>query len=234
VLIRTRRHPNERLLVLAALGAASAVCVALEVGREARYGTTDFRFLLWNLFLAWIPFVLALVVYDRYRRGAELVRLAPAALLWLLFLPNAPYIFTDFIHLSAGPRTPLWLEGVVLSAFAWTGVLLGFVSLYLVHAVVRHRFGARAGWATALSALTLTSAGVYLGRVLRWNSWDLLIRPGRRLAEVAPRLTDPASLTRAGAVTFALTALLIATYAAFYALIGLRLEPELRRSSSSR
>ncbi len=228
--IRTRRHPNERLLVLGALGLASAICVALELLRELHLGATGFRFLLWNLLLAWIPFAFALVVYDRYRRGVPLARLAPAALIWLLFLPNAPYIFTDFIHLSAGPRSPLWYDGTVLSAFSWTGVLLGFVSLYLVHAVVRHRFGVLAGWATALAALTLTSAGVYLGRFLRWNSWDLIVRPGRRLGEIAPRLTDPAALTRAGATTLLLTVLLVATYGAFYALVGLRLEPRLERA----
>lgn len=233
--IRTQRHPNERLLVLAALGAASVLCVALELLREARFGAHGFHFLLWNLFLAWVPLLFALVVYDRYRRGVRLVRLAPGLALWLVFLPNAPYIFTDFIHLSAAPQTPLWFDGAVLSAFAWTGVLLGFVSVYLVHAVVRHRFGLRAGWAGAFGALALTSAGVYLGRFLRWNSWDMLVRPGRRLAEVAPRLTDPAALTRAGAATLLLTMLLAATYVVFYALIGLRLESELtRRSSSSR
>src|SRR2546421_10779025 len=96
--IRSRRHPNERLLVLAALGVASAICIALELVRERHFGATGFRFLYWNLLLAWIPFVLSLVVYDRDRRGTELVRLGPAAALWLLFLPNAPYIFTDFIH----------------------------------------------------------------------------------------------------------------------------------------
>jgi uncharacterized membrane protein len=231
VRIRPQRHPNERLLVLGALGLATAICVALELLRELHFGVTGFRFLFWNLLLAWVPFVLALVVYDRYRRGTRLVRLAPAALLWLLFLPNAPYIFTDFIHLSADPSSPLWFDGVVISAFSWTGVLLGFVSLYLVHAVVRHRFAPPVGWAVALGALTLTSAGVYLGRVLRWNSWDLIVRPGRRLAEIAPRLTDPAALTRAGATTLLLTALLAATYGAFYALVGLRLEPRLERPS---
>ena len=82
-----------------------------------------------------------------------------------------------------------------------------------------------------LGALALTSAGVYLGRFLRWNSWDLLVRPGRRLAEVAPRLTDPAALTRAGAATLLLSAFLVATYAAFYALVGLRLELRPERSS---
>jgi uncharacterized membrane protein len=229
VRIRTEHHPNERLLVLAALAAASVLCVSLELFRETYYGTNGFHFLLWNLFLAWVPLLFALLAYDRYRRGVPLVRLAPALALWLVFLPNAPYIFTDFIHLTADPQAPLWFDGIVLSAFAWTGALVGFVSLYLVHAVVRHRFGLRVGWAGAFAALALTSAGVYLGRFLRWNSWDVIVRPGRRLAEVAPRLTDPAALTRAGATTLLLTVLLAATYALFYALIGLRLEPELRR-----
>src|SRR5581483_5121717 len=136
--IRTRRHPNERLLVLAGLGLASLLCVGLAAAREVRFGDGSLRFLAWNLFLAWIPLLLALVVYDGYRRGSSLPVLGPALALWLLFLPNAPYLVTDFIHLAPQPPVPLWLDGVVLSAFAWTGLLLGFVSLYLVHAVVRH------------------------------------------------------------------------------------------------
>src|SRR5262249_40204331 len=167
--IRSRRHPNERPLVLAGFALASAICVALELYGEARYHATGMRFLLWNLFLAWIPLLLALALYDLYRRGSRSTLFAPIGALWLLFLPNAPYIVTDFIHLDALRRTPLWLDGITLSAFAWTGILLGFVSLYLVHAVVRHRFGARVGWEAVLVALALTSAGVYLGRVLRWN-----------------------------------------------------------------
>ena len=226
--IRTRRHPNERQLVLVGLGLASAVCVALELFREVHFGAHGFRFLLWNLFLAWIPLLLALGIYDRYRHGTQMLVLAPAAALWLLFLPNAPYIVTDFIHLAPAPPAPLWLDGAILSAFAWTGILLGFVSLYLVHAVVRHRFGARSGWATVLGALALTSAGVYLGRFLRWNSWDLLVRPGQRLGQVLPRLSDVASIAHAGAVTLLLTGALAATYLAFYALVGLRLDPARR------
>jgi uncharacterized membrane protein len=226
--IRTRRHPNERQLVLAGLGLASLLSVALELLREVHFGTAGFRFLLWNLFLAWIPLLLALALYDRYRRGSRLVVLVPPAALWLLFLPNAPYIVTDFIHLSPAPLVPLWLDGVILSAFSWTGLLLGFVSLYLVHAVVRHRFGARIGWAVVLAALAPTSAGVYLGRFLRWNSWDLLVRPGARIAELAPHLTDTSRVAHAAAVMLLLTGLLAATYVAFYALVGLRLEPTRR------
>jgi uncharacterized membrane protein len=226
--LRTRRFANERLFVLLALGLASASCLALELVRERHFGRLDYRFLVWNLILAWIPLMLALFAYDRYRRGTSVIRLVPALVLWLLFLPNAPYIVTDFVHLSAMPSTPLWFDGVEVSAFAWTGILLGFVSLYLVHAVARHRFGAQAGWSGVLAVLGLVSAGVYLGRVKRWNSWDLLTQPSRRLAQLQlhSHLVDPASLGRAFAATLGMTVLLALAYFVFYVLMGTRFEPE--------
>src|SRR5438067_13022262 len=224
--MRTRRHPNERFLVLAGLSMASGLCVALELFRERHFGDLDFRFLLWNLMLAWIPLVLALVVYDSYRRGVRIALLTPAVLAWLLFLPNAPYIVTDFVHLSPSAPAPLWFDAVVISSFAWTGVLLGFASLYLLHAVVRHRFGTRLGWAAAFVALALTGVGVYVGRFLQWNSWDLVFRPGQRLAEIAPGLGQTTALVHASAVSLLLTALLALTYLAFYALVGLTVDPE--------
>ncbi|HEY7603146.1 MAG TPA: DUF1361 domain-containing protein [Gaiellaceae bacterium] len=228
--LRTRRSPNERLVVLAGLGVASALCLGLELVREHRYGAYDFRFLIWNLILAWIPLLLALLVYDRYRRGRSLLVLAPALVLWLLFLPNAPYIVTDFVHLSARSPSPLWLDGVEVSAFAWTGMLLGFVSLYLVHAVARHRFGPVPSWIGVLGVLALVGVGVYLGRVKRWNSWDLLTQPGARLAQLHAHIDDPASLTRAVAISLAVTCLLAAAYLVFYVLMAVRLEPVGRRT----
>ena len=229
--LRTRRSQNERLVVIAGLGVASALCLGLELVREHRYGAYDFRFLIWNLILAWIPLLLALLVYDRYRRGRSLLVLAPALVLWLVFLPNAPYIVTDFVHLSAGSPAPLWLDGVEVSAFAWTGMLLGFVSLYLVHAVARHRLGAVPSWVGVLGVLTLVSVGVYLGRVKRWNSWDLLTQPGARLAQLHAHLGDPASLTRAVGISLAVTCLLVAAYLVFYVLMAVRLEaPATRRA----
>ena len=212
--------------MLAGLGLASALCLALELFRERHFGATGYRFLRWNLFLAWIPLVLALVAYDRYRRGSSISRLAPALVFWLLFLPNAPYIVTDFIHLSSTSEAPLWFDGVMVSAFAWTGVLLGFVSLYLVHAVARHRFGGAIGWSGVFGALALVSIGVYLGRFKNWNSWDLLVRPGVRLAELHARLADPSSLGRAIGATLGLTLLLTLAYLVFYVLMGARFEPQ--------
>jgi uncharacterized membrane protein len=222
--MRIRRFGNERLVVLVALGVASALCLGLELVRERHFGAMGFRFLVWNLILAWIPMLLVLFVYDRYRRGTALVRLAPLAALWLLFLPNAPYIVTDFVHLSAATPAPLWFDGVELSAFAWTGMLLGFVSLYLMHAVARHRFGGMIGWIGVVAVLALVSAGVYLGRVKRWNSWDLLTQPGSMVAQLHEHLADSASLGRAVGVTLAMTLLLALAYVVFYVLIGVRLE----------
>jgi uncharacterized membrane protein len=224
--LRTRRLRNERLVVLSSLGGASALCLVLELVRERGYAA-DFRFLVWNLFLAWVPLALALVVYDGYRRGATLVRLAPALALWLLFLPNAPYIVTDFVHLSASSRAPLWFDGVELSAFAWTGMLLGFVSLYLVHAVLRHRFGVLLAWCSVLCVLALASVGVYLGRVRRWNSWEVLTQPGAKLAEVQAHLGDPAALAKVFAGTIVVGGLLTAAYLVFYVLMGARIEQDL-------
>jgi uncharacterized membrane protein len=223
--LRTRRFSNERLVVLTALAVASGLCLGLELVRERHYGALDFRFLAWNLLLAWVPLVVALLAYDRYRRGTALLRLLPALGLWLLFLPNAPYIVTDFVHLSADSRAPLWFDGIELSAFSWTGMLLGFVSLYLVHAVVRHRFGGAAGWLGVLPVLALVSAGVYLGRVKRWNSWDLLTQPGTKLAELHAHLGDLTAVGRAVGATIGLTLLLTLAYLVFYVLMAARLEP---------
>jgi len=228
--MRTRRLPKERLVVLTGLGVASLVCVALELFRERHYGEYSFRFLLWNLELAWIPLLLAIVVYDCYRRGTSLVLLSPAIAFWLLFLPNAPYIATDFVHLTASTVAPLWFDGVVIASFACTGVVLGCVSLYLLHTVARDRFGPAVGWVAAFATLVAAGAGVYIGRFLQWNSWDLVVRPGQRLPEIARNLDQAPVLVHAAAITFVVTGLLAATYLAFYyTLAGLRIDAEPRR-----
>ena len=197
--------------MLAGLGVASALCLGLELVRERHYDAYGFRFLIWNLFLAWIPLLLALLVYDRYRRGRPLLgswrrRSCSGCCSCRTRRTSSP---TSSTSRRVSPA-PLWLDGVEVSAFAWTGMLLGFVSLYLVHAVARHRFGAAAGWVGVFGVLGLVSVGVYLGRVKRWNSWDMLTQPGARLAQLHAHLADPASLARAAAVTVAVTVLLTA------------------------
>ena len=207
---------RRRRAIYAALALLSLFSVALIITRYVYSNEQLFGGLIWNLFLAWIPFGLSIVIYDRHRAGAGPLSLLPLAGLWLLFLPNAPYIVTDFKHLAPSPAVPLWVDVVVIAAPAWTGMLLGFLSLYLVQAVVRSLVGARVAWVTAVAVLGLASFGIYLGRVLRWNSWDVLTDP-RLVSQLGGVAAEP----RAVAMTILLAGFLTLSYLVVYALLRL-------------
>jgi uncharacterized membrane protein len=216
------RYANQRLVIVGALSVATSICVAFEWFREWYFGATGFRFLLWNLFLAWIPVVLALIIYAHYLRGRSPDRMLIPGLIWLLFLPNAPYLFTDFIHLSPTAGVPLWFDGTVLSAFAWTGALLCLVSVYFLHSAIRNWYGAFQGWMTVLVVLIFTSVGVYFGRFLRLNSWDVLVHPGRIVRQLTSSFNEPWTVIRGGTATVVVATMLAVTYVTFYAVISLR------------
>jgi uncharacterized membrane protein len=211
---------GRRTLAIVALLAASALCVAMVEIRTRETGDAYYRFLVWNLILAWVPLVLAVVAYGRARRRLDLT-LALPLVPWLLFFPNAPYLLTDFIHLGAGPA-PLWYDALMLSAFAWTGLLLGFASLYLVQLILRRAFGPVAAWLGVLLALSLGSIGVYVGRFIGFNSWDALLHPIRVAEVVNDQLaTVP---TRTAAALLALVAFLSVGYLVVYSFTALELE----------
>jgi uncharacterized membrane protein len=211
-----------RALAVFSLVAASLLCIATVEIRTQETGDPYFRFLVWNLILAWIPLAFALAAYVRARTredAAVFVLLVP----WLLFFPNAPYLLTDFIHLGEGPA-PLWYDALMLSAFAWTGLLLGFASLYLVQMILRRAFGSEVAWLGVLAALALGSLGVYVGRFIHLNSWDALLHP----LQVAEILRDQLSNVplRMAEALLALVAFLSVAYLAVYSFTGLELELE--------
>jgi uncharacterized membrane protein len=222
------RPSRRRLLTVLALVGASAFCVALVAVRAFESGSPKFAGLIWNLFLAWIPFVLAVAVYDRWRRARGGASLFVLGALWLLFFPNAPYIVTDFVHLERTADAPYWYDAVTVSAFAWTGVLLGFASLFLMQTVVRQWRGVVSGWLFAAVALALGSVGIYLGRFLRLNSWDALERPSvlPRIAHAVAR--DPFAYQEAIGVTVLFTLALGFAYFLLYnfAVVGRELDVE--------
>jgi uncharacterized membrane protein len=219
-----------RIAVLAALLLASLGCCALVVVRVAYTGVPNFTYLIWNLFLAWVPFLLAILLYDGRRRGTGAFGLTALGGLWLVFFPNAPYIFTDFIHLERDPLSPLWFDGITIASFAAVGLLLGLGSLYLVQSVVRDALGTRLAWVVAGGALALGSVGIYVGRFLRLNSWDFVTNPHYLLWVGSRRLADPLGNPRLLAVVLASTLLLGAAYLVVYtiATAGLRLELDRR------
>jgi uncharacterized membrane protein len=142
-------------------------------------------------------------------------------MLWLLFFPNAPYIVTDLKYVGGSGGVPVLYDVLLLSAAAWTGLLLGLTSLFLVHAVARRLLGAANAWALVVGVLALSSFGIYLGRVQRWNSWDVFVRPGVLLGDLAQGVLDPLGHPRPIAVTILFTSFLLVSYLVFYSLARL-------------
>jgi uncharacterized membrane protein len=209
---------DRRIAVVASLALLSLFVVAMIGFRVLYTRTPEHLAIAWNLLLAWIPFALALVVYERARAGISTPPLLALSLLWLLFLPNAPYIVTDLKHVGVGGGVPVLYDVLLLSAAAWTGLLLGLTSLFLMHGVARRVIGAVNAWAFVVGVLALSSFGIYLGRVQRWNSWDVFVRPGSLLGELASGLLHPLSHPRPIGLTVLLTSFLLASYLVFYAL----------------
>jgi uncharacterized membrane protein len=211
---------DRRLAILGSLLGLTLLVYAMVGVRVAYSGSPHWGALVWNLFLAWIPCVLALAVYDGFRRGSGRLPLLAGGVLWLLFFPNAPYIVTDLKHLRTWDGAPIWFDVVMASAAAWAGLALGFVSLYLMQSVVRRVVGAVNAWLFVLLVLTLSSFGIYLGRFQRWNSWDVFTEPGRLARNVWPHLAQPHEHPRTVAVTVLFTAFLAATYLVFYSFLS--------------
>jgi uncharacterized membrane protein len=200
------------------LALSSALAVGFLAARFGRWHTPHYLFLVWNLFLAWMPYLLSLwAATIQRRRPRDWWRLLVPGALWLLFFPNAPYIVTDFIHLRELLPVPLWYDIGMLAAFAWAGCFLAVVSLHTMQSLVRPVFGPAASWVFALACVGLSGLGVYLGRFERWNSWDIVLYPHAVLSDAIRPLLDPLSHTRPIAVSVMFAALLFVCYVTFVA-----------------
>jgi len=199
--------------IFALLAAASAVCVALVTARIAYSDSRRYSGLVWNLFLAWIPFLLAYLAYLlSWRKALMYVAIPVFAFLWLIFFPNAPYILTDLQHLSDRvSNVPLWYDVIMLIWFSWTGMLLGVVSLNLMQEIIQRQLGRLPSWIFVFAVAALTSVGLYVGRFVRLNSWDVLQNPAGAASDVFDWLQDP-SLRSAG---------FIGLYTAFFVFVYL-------------
>ena len=187
-------------------------CAALLGLRGWRANNATYFFLAWNLFLAAIPFGAALL-FERVKPFALQVA---AFAVWLLFLPNAPYIITDFVHLRPRPPVPLWFDILLLLSAAGTGLLLGYGSVMIVQRAIERRHGARTGWLVAAVSLFLSAFGIYLGRFVRFNSWEVVTDPLPLFADIAYRLMNPMQHPRTFAVTALYGIALLLGYAALH------------------
>ena len=207
-----------RFLLVAAfvLPLLSAVSLGLVSYRVSHTGTPTFTFLAWNLALAWCPLVIAAIAYLLHRFGAPKLALAAIIALWLLFLPNAPYLVTDFIHVRVAEGRLQLFDGLLLASFGLNGVALGYVSTYLVHTVARDRVGAPIAWLLVTVSIGASACGIYLGRVLRLNSWDAIRDPMLLPRLTRARLEDPFGNPDLIAMVSIATVLLFLGYIATY------------------
>jgi uncharacterized membrane protein len=199
---------TQRLKLNLVLLAAILFCISFVAVRIYFSGALSYTFLLWNLFLAFIPFVLSSLLVT-VRLSALVFWLLGA--IWLLFFPNAPYVLTDLLHLKAG-MVPVWYDLLMLLSFAWTSLMLGFVSLADMQTLMAQRFNQITGWIFAFVALLLGSFGIYLGRFLRWNSWDVITEPTGLLQDIVNRIINPLAHLKTYGFTLLLTVFLLLAY----------------------
>jgi uncharacterized membrane protein len=204
-----------RVHMTAYLAVLSGYCLLLSVFRVFVSETRGYLFLNWNLFLALIPWLLtSFAVLRRLKSRIAILFLVAA---WLLFFPNSLYILTDLVHLRDIKDAPLWLDLILVFSFAWAGLCYGFVSLADIGGLFRSRLRAGGRTVSVLSAvlLFLAAFGVYIGRFLRWNSWDLFGSPARLLGDVLEPFADPPNNLRFWGFTFLMGILLNFLYAGF-------------------
>jgi uncharacterized membrane protein len=203
------------ILLVMSLMATTALTLALGITDPAAPMSYPTKFLVWNLVLAWIPMVFA-IAFDLVERRLWLL---PLGLGWLAFLPNAPYLVTDLVHLGEGYE--LWRHVLQYGFAAWTGMLLGVVSLLLVHQRLDDEFGSFWGWLAVVLSVAGCAVGVVIGRFQRWNSWDQVTRPDAVVAATFDWMRAPLSYVQSTGVAIAVAAFFGLAYLTIWALNGL-------------
>ncbi len=133
--------------------------------------------MLWNLFLAFIPYAISYWLYDNLKIVANKLKLVAILSAWLLFIPNSFYIITDLFHLDEFVSAPKWFDLLLLLSFAWNGLLFGIASLRKMEIILQKISGRSFSLFIVFAVMWLNAFGVYIGRYLRYNSWDVITQP---------------------------------------------------------
>ncbi len=168
-------------------------------------GNGSYLFMVWNLFLAWIPYLMS-IYFEQLNDKKKIIQVF-VFMCWLLFFPNALYIVTDIIHIAQTQAAPLWYDAVLLFVSSLTGLVLAFASVINIEKYIRLIFARKFVTPIIILLLFAGSFGVYLGRFERWNSWDVLYNPLSMVVNIATRFAFPITHTKTWVVTFLLTGL---------------------------
>lgn len=174
-------------LLFASLGFTVAMFIVRLLLTDSVFGL----FLIWNLFLAGLPLFFALWLREaRHKEQNPLWQMA-LFVCWLLFFPNALYIVTDLFHLKTRGLVPLWFDTILLFSAAWNGLVLGFKSLSVIQRLFTQMFNKFVGVVLSIGFLFLAGYGIFLGRYIRWNSWDVVSNPLSLASDIAGHLLHP-------------------------------------------
>lgn len=179
----------------------STFSLALVMARILYTERITYLFLLWNLFLAAIPLVLTKGLSKKPTFLHRLYNLG-VVLAWVLFFPNAPYIFTDLFHLRYSSSSIIWYDTTLILSIAWTGMLFGYLSLVRIERFLNTLLSNRSTMVVIYSMLFLSAFGVYIGRYLRFNSWDVISDPFSLLFKVSEHAFNPFIHPRTWGMTF--------------------------------
>lgn len=219
---------------LLALTFASMTGVALVIARMIITRDVHNAYLIWNLFLAWLPLIFALLACEASRSGrGSGWKLGALGGAWLLFFPNAPYIFTDLTHLLRRAPRYFWVDLALILICALTGLVLGFVSLYLMQSLVRRRFGQIVSWLFVAGVTGLSGFGIYLGRFLRFNSWDVIAQPVKLFHGISAWAANPLANSQTFTFPVLFAIFLLLAYVMLYTLTHLP-KPDMFRATADK
>ncbi len=173
-----RRIVIRELMLPAILSVLAGVFLA---GRVIYTGELRFAFLVWNLFLAFVPYMFSVLAMKYKDTKLKFWGLFAT---WMLFFPNAPYILTDFIHLKYSSSDTFWIDFSLIGFYSVIGLYLGALSMQHIFESLKKRFSPAGSWLIILGVILLSGIGIYLGRFIRWNSWDILHAPHLILEDV--------------------------------------------------
>lgn len=179
-------------------------------------------FLMWNLFLAWLPYYFSTHLLNYHQQKKASWKLFVLFGLWLLFFPNSPYIITDLFHLTNHHTMPLWYDLAIIFSVAWSGLILGFLSLMQVHHFLVQKFGESISWFMIAAIQLLCAYGIYLGRYQRYNSWDIVTNPVGLFVEVSDLICNPFAHPKTIGVTGVFSVVLMLSYLTLYFLTNQR------------
>jgi uncharacterized membrane protein len=154
-------------------------CVVLLAIRMKFSHSLFLAFLIWNLFLAGLPLAISVLIQHYAAVRAKRVLLYPLLVCWLLFLPNSFYLITDFVHLNKCNAIPIWFDILLIGSFTAAGIFFGVQSMLNIYIVSLSGNTITKSKAFIAIICLLSGFGIYIGRYLRYNSWDVLHEPYR-------------------------------------------------------